>query len=338
MRRVALTDKMNEVRSEHDLENFLREMDRDKLLKETEYEELKRNLTDKLEDRDRARAYLARMAELKNEYEYRQQEMTLRHTLSSAQQGAEAELEKARLKAELEKVDLELQIRRKQEEAALNRAKLDAEIEGVKLSVEEKRRAQESFDQAEKERMRLESKREEMRQEIDYYESLSRMAPEVLVMAASTPDKARLLADLVQLKTKGGMSAEQILAMAVASGSSPQADQILKGLVSRASSIDKEEITERRVQEQKEFREQLQKTHDTFINSYKDVFEKAMKTLAEIAQAKAPGVSSYYPSYPPFAPPWSPTPPPSQPLCPWCQQSVPPNANFCPYCGKKRGG
>ncbi|MFC1930391.1 hypothetical protein ACFLWE_00635 [Chloroflexota bacterium] len=338
VRRAAQTDKMNEVRSERDLENFIRELDRDKLFKEEDYEEIKRNLADKLEDRDRARAHLVRLAELKNESEYRRQEFTLHHALTADQQAAEAELEKSRLKAELDRLDVELEIQKKQGEIELSRARLDADKEGIKMSVEEQKLAQEREHEAALEKQRLEGKREEMRQEIEYYESLSHMPPEALVLAAPDAAKAGYLAELAKLKVQGGMTTEQILAMSAASGTSPQAAEMLKNLTSRANSLDSDELSERRIKEQKEFREEMQKSNNTFIDSYKDVFEKAMKTLADIAQSKGQGGPVYYPPpYPAYPPQWqTPPPAPGQIPCPKCRQPVPAQANFCPYCGEKR--
>lgn len=338
MRRAAQSDKMNEIRSETDFNNFLREMDRDKLLKETDFEEFKRNLADKLEDGDRARVQLVRMIELKNEFDYRRQENSQRHTLTAEEQAAETELEHSRTEAELKRVDLESQIRKKQEEIELARAKLDAEKDGIKLSGEEKRATSLMELEAKKEKQRLESKREEMRQQIEFYESLNRMAPEMLVMVAPDADKARIFSDLAKLKVMSGKGTEEILAMGVASGSSPQAFELLKSMISRSNSIEKEQVSERQIEEQKEFRKEMQKSHDTFILSYKDVFEKAMKTLAEVAQVRnqvpyGPPPSAY-PVYPPF---WPPSAPAAQLACPKCHRIIPAESNYCPYCGTKKG-
>lgn len=304
MRRAAQSDKMNEVRSEQDLDEFLRGIDKDKLLKESEFEEFKRSLRDKLDDRERTRDHVVRIAELKNEYEYKNQELSLRSGYTQAQQQIDAELQAKRLEAELKHLDLELAIRRKKDEAMqaalqmesqeaasrrsqeLSDVQHQTQIEDVHQVQEAKKRAQERLERAEAEKLDLESRERKMRLELDWYHTLDTMSPETKVLVADSPQKVDLLAGLAKIKAQASLSTEQLLAMAVAAGNSSQAADVLKTLVTKASSMENNDLFERRVSEQKEARGEVRAMSESFIKAQQELFNKTLETLAQIAQAK----------------------------------------------------
>ena len=125
MRRAAQSDKMNEVRSEQEMDRFLRDIDKDMLLKESELEELKRSLIGKFDDQERTRIHVVRIAVLKNEYELKNLELSLHSGYTGAQQQAEAERQVKSLEAELRQLDIKLEIERTKNK--INQAQLGLE-------------------------------------------------------------------------------------------------------------------------------------------------------------------------------------------------------------------
>ena len=69
MRHAVNSDKMNEVRSETELKNFLREIDRAEVLDKKEYEDLLRSWREGAEDHDLARAFLIKKLEMEQQYQ-----------------------------------------------------------------------------------------------------------------------------------------------------------------------------------------------------------------------------------------------------------------------------
>ena len=69
MRQAVNSDKMNEVRTETDLKNFLKELDRAEVLDEKEYQELQRTWREEAEDHDLARAVLVEKLKMEQQYQ-----------------------------------------------------------------------------------------------------------------------------------------------------------------------------------------------------------------------------------------------------------------------------
>ena len=68
MRRSVNSDVMDEVRTETDLKNFLKSMDRAEILDEKEYAELMRTWREEAEDYDKARAFLVEKIKMETEF------------------------------------------------------------------------------------------------------------------------------------------------------------------------------------------------------------------------------------------------------------------------------
>jgi len=69
MRQAVNSEKMNEVRTETDLKNFLKEIDRAEVLDAKEYEELLRVWREEAEDHERARAFLVDKLNMEQQYQ-----------------------------------------------------------------------------------------------------------------------------------------------------------------------------------------------------------------------------------------------------------------------------
>jgi hypothetical protein len=195
MRTAVLSDKMNEVRNEQDLEKFLQGIDRDRLLRGNEMEEFKRDFAERKQDHDLARAHLAKLG-LERDYERRQAELRLRTDLSVSQLQADLNVERQRVEGRLEietrRSQLELALRRQQADFGREQQKLDdvtrrereveqaraqAEIEGIereqdRLDLElgmlalEKLKAKQRLDEEERNRIELERKARDLEIEI----------------------------------------------------------------------------------------------------------------------------------------------------------------------------
>ena len=185
MQLAANQEQMNKMQSEQDLEEFMRGVDHDKLLKEDEFDRFKTELREQADDRERLEAHFVRVAQMEEEYEYRRKELTQQTGLSREQLEGEMGLERlrveSRLETDLKRTDLELERQRREAERrreeedleaaarwerelgdaktaagaqnlARETARLDAEMA---LAAEGKRVAQERHDRQEQSRMEL---------------------------------------------------------------------------------------------------------------------------------------------------------------------------------------
>lgn len=196
MQRAVASARMNEVRTEEDLERFLTDIDRQRLIRANEMEELKRDFAERKQDHDLARAHLLAKLKLEHEYELKRIELQRRTDLTAAQVQSELDLERklieGKLANESRAIQLQLEIQKQAAEAqraqqalddmarrerelqdALNRARiaqvereverLDAEL-GILLL--EKMKAVRRRDEEERNRIELERKARELELEL----------------------------------------------------------------------------------------------------------------------------------------------------------------------------
>jgi hypothetical protein len=180
------TAEMSRIRGEGELEEFIRQADRDKLLKADDFDRFKRTLREHGEDEAKARAHLIRTAELERDYEYKVLELRKRRDLTTTEVEFQQGLERLRLQGQqgLERQRLDFQVERERkaaesrlaakaaEDAArradeLEDARTQAQVTGLerearrldeelRLAVEERQRASQRADQAEGQRLELE--------------------------------------------------------------------------------------------------------------------------------------------------------------------------------------
>lgn len=167
MRRAVQQERVNETTTQDELERFMVEMERQKLLREDELGQMRDALTWQGEDRRRARAHAVAMAQLAEESEgqaatlaakFSQDETRLQHelTLSRAEIMGRLAVEQARVETTLELAALQAARRREQEEldaAALRKRIVDA---ARAARAEELEKAQ---GEAERARIRIEIER-----------------------------------------------------------------------------------------------------------------------------------------------------------------------------------
>ena len=102
MQRAANQEQMDKISSEQDLTDFIRQTDRDHLLKEDELERFKQALVGSGEDRERLRAQMIRLTDMEADYDFKRKELAQQASLSQEQLEGELGLERLRMESQLE--------------------------------------------------------------------------------------------------------------------------------------------------------------------------------------------------------------------------------------------
>ena len=130
MHRAANQEQMDKIRSESDMTDFVRQIDRDGLLKDDEFERFRVSLRETGEDHERLRGHFLRIVEMEAEYDYRRKELALEATLSREQVEGQMGLERLRvesqLETELKRTDLTLERQRRESEQRRSEDDLDS--------------------------------------------------------------------------------------------------------------------------------------------------------------------------------------------------------------------
>ena len=112
MRQAITADARGELRSKAELEQLLRQADKDRLLQESEHEVLVRSMAEAKEDNQKARAFLLRRLDVEKEHEL--QKLELGHRFGEEQERLTLETSRARKEmearweVELRRADLEI--------------------------------------------------------------------------------------------------------------------------------------------------------------------------------------------------------------------------------------
>jgi hypothetical protein len=191
----------------------------------------------------------------------------------------------------------------KQEKASAEKARLEVQLWW--------RQAQQEVE--------LARKRAEQVLELDRLERLSKLSLEVLVLAAQTPEQARLVEGLARLHTMKGLSTETILALAAERD--PRLVEALAPVLLRVFESGKAEeyrqLIERLVAMQKDGADRTRVDYQTTLRTFTQMFERFADTTVEVARAAA-GSSDAGRTCPNGHP-------------------VPPEARFCEQCGSSLG-
>jgi len=185
LQQAANQEEMNKINSEQDLMDFIRKTDRDRLLKDDEFERFKVSQRESGEDHDRLRAQFLRIAEMEEEYDFRRRELSQQSALSREQLEGELGLERlgieGRLETELKRTDLTLERQRRETEYRRNQDDMDgaarwerelreartsADVQGIAretarldaelaLALEDQKNAQDRANEQEQSRMEL---------------------------------------------------------------------------------------------------------------------------------------------------------------------------------------
>lgn len=203
LQEAILSERMNEVRTEEELDSFLHEHAKRTLIRENEFEELKRAFAERKQDHEMARAHLLAKLQVEQEYELRLAEAAKRGEL------LQVELEQERRRAEgqlaIEELKWRHYLRRLEEQRRLER---EQEREDAIIGIEMLEKIKRVKREDELERLRAE---QELR--IRLAQEYSQVSTEALI-AVSPLEQAKLLAELKRTEAMKGLSEEQILAMA----------------------------------------------------------------------------------------------------------------------------
>ena len=194
MHRAANQERMDKIKSEEDLTDFIRQTDRDSVLKEDEFDTFKAALHEAGEDRERLRAHVVRIVQMEEGYDFRRKELTLQSDLNQEQVEGQMGLERLRVESqldtELRRTDLTLERQRRESEQRraeedldsaarwgreLEQARTDAQTQGIareterldaelKLALEAKLTAQKRLDEQQSSGMELDKRASEQEQ------------------------------------------------------------------------------------------------------------------------------------------------------------------------------
>lgn len=135
----------------------------------------------------------------------------------------------------------------------------------------------------------LARKRAEQGLELERLERLSKLSLEVLVLAARTPEQARLVEGLARLNTMKGLSPETI--MVLAADRDPRlAEAFLPVLLNihQAGKADEyRQLMERLIAMQKEGADRTREDYQQTLRTFTQMFERFADTTVEVARAAA---------------------------------------------------
>ena len=97
MRRALLSDKMNSVRTEEDLKDFLADINKRQLIRQEQLDVLAEEFDQRKEDRVKARAHAAYLAELERDYSRKQAELVWRTDFTLEEMASALKVEQQRL-------------------------------------------------------------------------------------------------------------------------------------------------------------------------------------------------------------------------------------------------
>jgi len=366
MRKAVNSDKMNEVKNEDELEVFLLESDKGKLLRQEEMEELKQTFAEKKEDHEIARQHLLQKIGIEHELELervrllgaeeldrdllemklKKKRMELEYAIAAREAENLSQREEV-LKNAIAENDIKLKTTKNEAEiTSIEREqdRLDAEqgmvmlekMKAIKLKDERERMLLEQ-DRKEKElELRLKEKEVDHKMELERLAQLSEMSTEALI-AVSPAEQASMLAELKKTETLKDMSDDQILAMAAEK--SPEVAKAFQEKFKAASSDQMKELYERMLKDKDKSSEDLK-------NTVMEMFKTSMDGM-KAQQAQYPPNVVYPPPGQPgvVVPGYGPGYPAGQPageqsqqkvvICSQCRSEVSVGEKYCNNCGNK---
>ncbi|MEW5911074.1 MAG: zinc ribbon domain-containing protein [Thermodesulfobacteriota bacterium] len=351
MRKVVNSDKMDEVRSEEALAAFLMEVDKDRLLRKEEMDELTRSFGEQKEDHELARRHLLAKLALEQHLEIRRLELMGEASLEQDLLKAKLDTERIRFERELalererkaalreeqfkdqqNRLERDLAEARNEEEKAAIKLRIQQAKTEFGLAILDKMRAsklrfareQMLLEAEQKERdltLRLKERAHEQQLELERIRALSEASVEALISIAG-PQQAAMLAELKRTEVLGSWSEEQILAEAA-----KHSPEVAKAFQERFKGLGAEEI--------KNLYERMLKERELVTEGYRREQQQTRQDFKEVAlealRSSRQGPQVVYP-------------PPGTPLlhvqsgvasnCPSCGLPLSPGASFCNSCGQ----
>ena len=321
MRARLTDDKMDELRNAEDLEKFLHELDKDKVIRENEMVELKRIFEESREDRAFARELMLKRVEQRHELDM------------------EAERHEHKLELERKAHERELEKERKEDEEDVRAAR-----EGIGLLREMKAVKREDvagYQELELEKMQKEAELEEQRLK-------ARSAASAEARISMTEGKqAEYLTELARMEKATGLTDEQILALGARDSAA-----IAEAFKEKYKSKSAEEIMkiyEDRLGDKEEFARTIQEIADKGGDRIERMAAKALEQMGTTAatratQGAAPGGTTVVAgggygqpvvigggAAPASAPPVQEVK--KVVICPECNAEMPIGTRFCTNCG-----
>ena len=312
MRRAVLSDRMAELRTEDELEAFLRQVDRQGLIRDKEYQDLKRTFAEEQEDHELQRRYVQRKIEIERQKELDRIALVgetelLELRLKRREMELQAQLAEERMQA-IERKKIEIEGRQIELGMALQEAKTTAEITEIQRQQDNldgelgihmlelmdarkiKKQREEMLLEAEREEKALERRLQEERarheMEMERLQLLSQAGIELLI-SVSDAEQGRLLADLKRTETLAGMSEEQILALAAEK--SPEVARAFQEKFRAFSAEQQAEMYERMLRDRDTAGVQLAEALKEAARMQQETAFRAMETQRDISVAYAQG-------------------------------------------------
>jgi len=274
MRVLVNSDKMNEVKSADDLEAFVHEIDKSKMLRDEEVKDLVNTFAQSGLRRD----FLLKKITLEQNIEYDGIGLVGKE---------ENELKRFEVEAKRRRSVLEQEIHEFQQRKDAERTARvgDAEAEGKIRDVEreqDRKEMQDGLDALERiKKMKAQEKRDEMEIETERLQRLSALGIEALI-TGSGETQAALLADLKKTELLKGMTDEQILAMGAKD--SPELAKAFQEKFRGLSAAKQEEL----------YREMMSQK-DKSMQTMQEMFNKALETQRDATVGVAQGGKVVYP-------------------------------------------
>ncbi len=324
MRARLTDDTMNEFRNAEDLEKFVYELDKDKVIRDNEMIELKQIFDENHEDRAFARDMMLKRVEQ-------------RHELDMDAERAEHEREK-----KIKDAEARISIEEKEDEA-------DARAAREGIDILNKMRAAKREDAAGIQALELEKLQKEAELEVERLKARSAATDEALISMAEGR-QAEQLGELARMKAATGLTEEQILALG-AKDSAAVADAFKE----KYKSMSTEQIMkmyEDRLGDKDNLAQVIQEISDKGGDRMERMAAKALEqmgiTASTRAQGAAPGGTTVVtgggggmqPVVIGGAPQAASAPPPDVKkvvICPECNAELPVGTKFCTNCGVQIG-
>lgn len=274
MRNAVASEKMSGVKSADQLEAFLLEMDKNRLVRQDVLESLKRDFAEKSEDHDLARKHLIQRLKVEQEAELQRAEVLGQLSLKRAVTDAQRADAMAQVDHDVAARRKQLLLKQEEEWAEIERDLKEAEA-GIDLlrKMKSVKRDEADWDQ----QRQLGAARHQHDLEMERLGKLSTLSAEALIASAPS-DRAAMLMELKRTDALKGFSEEQILALAAKD--SPEVARAFQEKFKNASSAEVQKMYERMLAMQGESQK------DT-VRVMQDMFNRAVDTQRDTAVAAA---------------------------------------------------
>ncbi len=280
MRALVNSDKMNEIKSADDLEAFIHEIDKGKLLREDEVQELKNTFAQS----GLRRQFLLEKIILEQTLESRRIQMV---------GDEENKLAEWEVQAQRARRALEENIRNQKDLKGAERDIKTDDAKAAAVVADYERRTFVENEKAKNEVTReklndgvealLKLKRGKMEIESDRLERLSKVSIEVLI-AGSDLEQAKILAELKKTETLKGMTEDQILAMGAA-----HSPELAKAFQEKYKGLSAEK--------QEQLYKDMMQQKDKSMDIMQQMFNKALDTQKDATVGVAQGGRVVYPPH-----------------------------------------